>query len=79
MTSNPVLLDEVCDSSHLGSDLHWHSGVKGSCPTLLSVCDPSHLGIDQDDLVPEVETTSNNVVVPESLMQLDDAQLGCHC
>ena len=29
----------------------------------------------QKDLVPEVEVTSNNVVVPESLMQLDDAQL----
>ena len=35
--SNPVLLDEVCDSSHLG--------------------------IDQEDLVREVEVTSNNVVV----------------
>ena len=29
--SNPILLDEVCDWSHLGIDLHWHSGVKGSC------------------------------------------------
>ena len=37
--SNPVLLDEVCDSSHLG--------------------------MDQDDLVPVVEITDNNVVVPE--------------
>ena len=37
--SNAVLLDEVCDSSHLG--------------------------IDQEDLVPKVEVTSNNVVVPE--------------
>ena len=37
--SNPILLDEVCDSSHLG--------------------------IDQGDLVPEVEVTSNNVVVLE--------------
>ena len=48
--SDPILLDEVCD---------W-----------------SHLGIDQEDLVPVVETTDNNVVAPESLMQLlDDAQL----
>ena len=49
VTSNPVLLDEVCDSSHLGTE--------------------------QEDLVPEVVITSNNVAVPESLMQLDDAQL----
>ena len=46
-----------------------------SNPTLLDeVCDSSHLGIDQDDLVPEVEVTSNNAVVTESLMQLEDAQ-----
>ena len=47
MTSNPILLDEVCDSSHLG--------------------------IDQGDLVTEVEVTSNNVVVPKSLMEVDNA------
>ena len=47
--SNPMLLDEVCDSAHLGIE---------------------------DDLVPEeVEATSNNVVVPESMIHLDDAQL----
>ena len=47
--SNPILLDEVCDSAYLG--------------------------IDQDDIVAEVVMTSNNVVVPESLLQLDDSQL----
>ena len=29
--SNPVLLDEMCDSSHLGTYLRWHPGVKGWC------------------------------------------------
>ena len=53
----------------------WHEGVMSN-PTLLDeVCDSAHLGIDQDDLVPEVEITSNNAVVSESLMQLDFAQL----
>ena len=48
MMSNQVLLEEVCDSAHLG--------------------------IDEGDIVPEVEVTNNNVVVPASLIRLDDSQ-----
>ena len=46
--SNPVLLEEVCDSAHLG--------------------------IDEGGIVPEVEVTNNNVLVPASLIRLDVAQ-----
>ena len=38
------------------------------------MCESAHLGIDHEDLMSEVEITDNNVVAPESLMQLDDAQ-----
>ena len=41
---------------------------------LEEVCDSAHLGIDEGDIVPEVEVTNNNVVVPASLIRLDDSQ-----
>ena len=64
--SNPILLDEVCDSAHLGIDQE---------DLVPEVEVTSNNVMVQKDLVPEVEVTSNNVVVPESLMQLDNAQL----
>ena len=52
----------------------WSEGVMSNPVLLDEVCDSAHLGIDEGDIVPEVEVTSNNVVVPASLMRLDDAQ-----
>ena len=60
---------------HISPLALWSEGVMSNPMLLDEVCDSAHLGIE-DDLVPEeVEATSNNVVVPESMIHLDDAQL----
>lgn len=53
----------------------WSEGVMTNPALLEEVFDPSDLGIEHRDRVPRVETTNNNVTVPESLMQLITAQL----
>ena len=39
----------------------WSEGVMSNPVLLEEVCDSAHLGIDEGDIVPEVEVTSNNV------------------
>lgn len=53
----------------------WTEGVITNPALLEEVLDPLDLGINQQDRVPQVDATNNNVTVPESLIHLNTAQL----
>ncbi|KAI0227049.1 hypothetical protein LSAT2_022496 [Lamellibrachia satsuma] len=53
----------------------WTEGVITNPALLEEVLDPSDHGIDHQDRVPQFEARNNNATVPESLIQLNTAQL----